>query len=93
VHFSPDVYRRALEDWSWVGADAMTPVAASLFGDVFLAGPDGIAMLDTLEGRIVPAFADVDEMRRVLATQEGQDHFLTAGLALGAAARGLVPAA
>jgi len=92
-HFSPDDYARALEDWAWTGAASLAPVAASLFGDVFLAGPDGISMLDTLEGRLAPAFSDVEEMRRVLSTAEGQDRFLTAGLAFAAAERGLVPGA
>jgi len=92
-HFSPDDYARALEDWAWTGATSLTPVAASLFGDVFLTGPDGVSMLDTLEGGLAPAFSDVDEMRRVLSTAEGQDRFLTAGLALAAAERGLIPGA
>lgn len=90
-HFSADDYVRALEDWAWTGAGSLTPVAASVFGDVFLSGPAGILMLDTLEGRLVPAFSDVDEMRSVLATPDGQDQFLTAGLALAAEDRGLVP--
>ena len=64
---------------------------ASQFGDIFLEGPAGVSMLDTLEGRVVPAFVDLDEMRRILATPEGQDRFLTAGIALAAAERGLVP--
>jgi len=90
-HFLPDDYARGLEDWAWTGATSLTPIGASPFGDVFLKGRDGISMLDTLEGHLVPAFADLDEMRRVLATPEGQDRFLTAGLALAAAERGLVP--
>lgn len=93
MHFPPEVYRRALEDWAWVGADTLTPLATSRFGDVFLAGPGGILMLDTLEGSLVPAFAGTDEMRDVLATEAGQDRYLMAGLALAAERHGLVPAA
>jgi hypothetical protein len=88
-HFSAEEYARALEDWSWTGADVLTPLGASPFGDVFLIGPDGIMMLDTLEGRLVPAFSTVEEMRSALATPEGQDRYLTAGLALAADRRGL----
>lgn len=90
-HFSPDDYARALEDWSWTGAASLVPVAASTFGDVFLSGADGIFMLDILEGRLVQAFSGIDEMRSVLATPAGEDRFLTAGLALAAEERGLVP--
>ena len=70
-HFSSDEYAQALGDWDWTGVGSLSPVGASAFGDVFLTGPDGISMLDTLEGRLVPVFVDRQEMDRALATPEG----------------------
>ena len=90
-HFSSDDYARALEDWGWTGAGSLSPIGASPFGDVFLTGPEGVSLLDTLEGRLVPAFADLEEMRLTLATPEGADRFLLSGVASAAADRGLVP--
>lgn len=90
--FSEDSYRRAMEDWSWLPVGGMRPVAASLFGDVFLEDGSGIWVLDILEGSLRRVFSDRQQMAAVLSTEEGQDRHLLGGLALAAERLlGLVP--
>lgn len=85
--FSDDAFRRALEDWAWLPVSDKRPFLASLFGDVFLEDSDGIWMLDVLEGSLDRVFSSRQQMAAVLATGEGQDKYLLAGLAIGAARR------
>jgi hypothetical protein len=89
--FTAEDYERALDDWKWLGLDGLSPIAASPFGDVFFRGRGGIWFLDTLEGSVTQVFGDEELWRETLETPEGQDQYLLAGLALGAASRGLVP--
>lgn len=89
--FSAEQYARALESWAWLDLDGRTPAFASPFGDVFFQADDGIWWLDTLEGALTCPWPDTAALGADLATEEGQDQFLLAGLAHGAASRGLVP--
>lgn len=90
--FSEESYRRALEDWAWLPLAGKRPILASLFGDVFFEDGAGIWMLDVLEGALNHVFPDREHMPAVLDTEEGQDAYLLAGLALKAERHlGLVP--
>ena len=83
---------RALEDWHWLpGVVGKEPLATSPFGDVFLAGPDGVWFLSMLEGQVTREWDDVPQLREVLATEEGQDRFLLGPLAEAAHRNGLQP--
>ncbi|GHJ45198.1 hypothetical protein Cs7R123_25400 [Catellatospora sp. TT07R-123] len=88
--FTDEQYARALESWAWLDLAGRKPVFTSLFGDVFLAGTDGVSYLDVIEGRLLtavwPTGADLEAS---LNTEEGEDRYLLGGLALGAQARGL----
>ena len=67
------------------------PIAASMFGDVFMQGPDGVWFLDSLEGTLAVQWPDTRTLQTVLNTPEGQDHFLLGGIVIGANQRGLQP--
>ncbi|MGJ6979153.1 hypothetical protein ACSDQ9_01295 [Aestuariimicrobium soli] len=90
--FSPETFARGLDDWAWVlGDQDLTPVAASIFGDVFLQGADGVWFLDTLEATLTRQWPNMATLQEVLNTAEGQDQFLLGGLAMAAQRGGLVP--
>ena len=91
-HFTPDAYARALEDWSWlIASHEVEPVAASVFGDLFLRVSGGICFLDMLEGALTLEWSDVAELQSELSTPEGQDRYLMGGLAIGASSAGVAP--
>ncbi|TCC29412.1 T6SS immunity protein Tdi1 domain-containing protein [Kribbella speibonae] len=58
---------------------------------MFFQAADGFWWLDTLEGTLERLWATPDELRDVLNTEDGQDQYLLAGLAFGAANQGVVP--
>jgi hypothetical protein len=90
--FSEMAYHRALQEWAWLPLDGKIPFLTSLFGDIFLEDNEGIWMLDILEGTLNRVFPGRSQMAAVLATEEGQDEHLLAGLALAAERQlGLVP--
>lgn len=89
--FTEEQFEHGLGSWDWLGLDGKTPVFASPFGDVFLESGDGIWWLDTLEGSLTCPWPDPAALEADLRTDEGQDQFLLAGLALAAERRGLVP--
>lgn len=89
--FTTAEFTRGLEAWGWLDIAAKAPIFASPFGDVFFQAPDGFWWLDTLEGHLSRPWATADALRADLNTPEGQDQYLLAGLAFGAAERGLRP--
>lgn len=89
--FTAEQYTRGLESWRWLGLVGKAPVFASLFGDVFFRSSDGFWWLDTLEGTLTCPWVTADALRAELNTPEGQDQYLLAGLAFGAAQQGIVP--
>jgi hypothetical protein len=88
--FTQEQYAAALESWSWLDLAGKQPEFASLFGDVFLSSAEGWWMLDTLDGALERRWDSGDELRAVLATEDGQDQYLLGGLAIAADERGLV---
>ncbi|HEY3557108.1 MAG TPA: hypothetical protein VGL05_06585 [Kribbella sp.] len=90
--FTDEQYSRALESWTFLELDGKVPVFTSPFGDVFFQAADGFWWLDTLEGTLTRPWANAEELQRELNTEDGQDQYLLAGLAFGAANEGVVPA-
>ena len=89
--FDETSFARALESWDWVGDIAeKVPVLSTLFGDVIFQDRLGFWFLDTVEGTLTQPWADRSELQASLATEDGQDQFLLAGLAIGAHQSGLV---
>ncbi len=89
--FSEQEYVDALDAWAWLGVAGKKPVFASPFGDVCLSDDAGFWWLDMLEGRLDLVWRDGEQLRTSLGSEEGQDHYLLAGLAGAAERRGLVP--
>jgi len=88
--FAPEVYAQALESWRWIGLDGTAPVAATAFGDVILQRGEAFLFLDTIEGDLLQAWPSREALEQSLATEEGQDRYLLAGLAQSAEHEGLV---
>jgi hypothetical protein len=86
--FTQEQYARALESWMWIGLDGKIPRFTSMFGDVFFEADDGWWFLNSLDGTLERRWSTLDELKAVLATEDGADEFLLAGLAMGAAERG-----
>jgi len=90
--FTDRDYERALESWEWLDLTGLSPQFTSLFGDVFLVGPDGgWWFLDTFEGEVGKVWDDAAALTATLETDQGQDRYLMGGLAFAARERrGLV---
>lgn len=91
--FSADQYASALNAWEWAGIGDKVPLFASPFGDLFLQSDDGCWFLSIVHGTLTRRWYGVDELRAELATPEGQERYLMAGLAREAERAGIVPGA
>lgn len=90
--FDAATFARGLADWTWlIGDRDLRPIAASMFGDVFLDGDDGVWFLDSLEGTLTLEWPDASALQAALDTAEGQDQYPLGGLAIGATERGVIP--
>ena len=78
-----------LEAWDWIDFSGKEPFITTCFGDVFFESNDGVYFLDTLAGSLEKVASSKEELQEILNTEEGQDHFLMAGLALAAQESGL----
>jgi hypothetical protein len=87
--FSARQYENGLESWSWLDLAGKVPIFTSPFGDVFFRSDDGFWWLDALEGQLSKQWDRAEDLHSALATPDGQDHYLLAGLALGAERRGM----
>lgn len=87
--FPSERFAAALESWEWIGIAGKTPVAVSLFGDVFLEDEAGFWFLDTLEGVLTHEWDSRDAMTEALSNEVGQDRFLLAGLAIAVERSGI----
>jgi hypothetical protein len=94
-NFSDDDVVRALDGWQWLdGLEGLLPWFASPFGDLFLVdGQDGVWYLDLIEGALTRPWEDRDACLAALATTDGLDTYLLAGLAEAAVAAGIVAGA
>lgn len=82
---------RGLDTWRWIGLDGLVVVAVAAFGDTFLQAADGsILYLDTLEGRLSKIANGLPQFEALLKESDWRDHFLMAGLVIGARGRGSV---
>lgn len=66
-----------LEEWAWLKPPRTPPVLVSAFGDLFFHTPEGVMMLDTLDGALVRVAGGAAELRGQLATAEGRDNLLS----------------
>ncbi|MBP8880387.1 MAG: hypothetical protein KBF43_00270 [Dermatophilaceae bacterium] len=90
--FDDKTFARGLEDWAWLLAGKpLRPLAASMFGDVFLQGPDGVWFLDSLEGPLAKEWPDARTLESALRTPEGEDQYLLGGIVAAAYEPGLEP--
>lgn len=81
---------QGLDAWRWLQIPAFTSYKVSAMGDLFLMAEDGkIWFLDTLEGKCSPAFSSMAHFDQVMATTQGQDHYLMAGMLLRAEREGM----
>lgn len=88
--FPAEVFTRALQSWEWIGIGTREPLFTSLFGDVFFRAPDGIWLLDILEGTLTRPWDSAEELKAVVDTPDGADRYLLAGLAMAAYQAGIV---
>ncbi|MFT4009266.1 MAG: hypothetical protein QM655_04405 [Nocardioidaceae bacterium] len=87
--FSAQEFTEALTSWQWMDLEGLDPWFATAFGDVFLIGDDGVYWLDVAAGELSRPFGSPEEAQRVLATEEGMDEYLLAGLVFAAAEEGV----
>ena len=87
--FTTEQFARALASWQWMGLEGLDPWFSTAFGDVFLLGDDGVYWLDICAGELTRPFQSAEEAKRVLATDDGLDEYLLAGLAFAAEEAGL----
>ncbi|HSV40775.1 MAG TPA: hypothetical protein VLI04_18585 [Nocardioidaceae bacterium] len=87
--FSEQQFAAALESWQWIGLEGLDPWFSTAFGDVFLIGDDGVYWLDICSGELTRPFSSAEDAQRVLATDDGLDEYLLAGLVFAAAETGL----
>ena len=87
--FPADHYTRSLESWTWLDVTGKTALFVSLFGDVFFESGDGCWYLDTFNGEFTRMWESRETMEASLATPEGQDQYLRAGLAMSAERSGI----
>lgn len=71
------------------GLTELRPILATVFGDVILQGPDAYWFLDTMQGCLTREWDSAGDLNAVLASPEGQDRYLLAGLAFRADERGV----
>jgi hypothetical protein len=76
---SPEDIARALESWGWLPIQSKEPVLVTAFGDIFLESSEGIWFLDTLEGNLVRVCNSMADLKKLLATEEAENHYLFAG--------------
>ena len=86
---SKEDVERALQSWSWLAVPASPPLFVSAFGDLFFQQPEGVVMLDTLQGALAPVAPDVAGLLKTLALRDAQDRLLRSRWVHMARARGL----
>lgn len=80
----------ALEAWDWIDFSGKTPAITTAFGDVFFESEDGIHFLDSISGTFDKVAQSKSQLKDILNTEDGQDHYLMAGLVEAARESGLL---
>lgn len=80
INPSEEDLARALDSWSWLEIQRKQVLLVTAFADVFLSAPDGIWVLDTLEGELKRLCETKDELEKALKTEEMEDTYLMAPL-------------
>jgi hypothetical protein len=75
-----DELQRAVRSWEWLGVDGLAPRAATMFGDLILEGRGGWWFLSTLEGALTRPWTSQQQCEAELASEEGLQDYLGAGL-------------
>jgi hypothetical protein len=82
---------RGLSSWQWIDICDKKPFRVTAFGDVFFMDSDKhVWFLDRMDGNFELVFSSIDEMDRILESEEGQDRFLFAGFILRSESEGLI---
>ncbi|WP_026972748.1 hypothetical protein [Aliagarivorans marinus] len=81
--------QQALQAWDWLDLDGYTPLAVTAFADVFFEGHGHVVFLDRVGGELHPVCANQQELKLVLESEEGQDHYLMPSLVEQAQERGM----
>ena len=87
--FTLEEFARALQSWRWIGLEGLEPWFSTAFGDVFFLADDGVHWLDICAGELTKPFDSPELAKQVLATDEGLDEYLLAGLAFAAEEAGI----
>jgi hypothetical protein len=76
--FTPDdgAVRTLRSSWAWLLGDDWTPILFSIWGDVFIQRPDGVAWVNTGTADVALVAADQDEFRQKLMGEAREDWFL-----------------
>ncbi len=82
--------KRALESWNWIGIEGKDPVKVTAFGDIFFEDENGIWFLDTIEGTLEKVCETLDDLNKILESEDNQDHYLLAGFIIRAHNEGLI---
>jgi hypothetical protein len=83
-------YRDGLESWDWIDFDGKNPIVATAFGDFFFESCKGIFFLDKVSGSLERVCDNSEQLKSILNTKDGQDHYLMSELVLLARENGLI---
>ena len=90
----PASVQSALSHWRWLATlTGQRPFLSTVFGDVFLDGPGGVWLLDTLHGSHCLEWPTSVDLHGFLSSWEGREVMLLADLVEDARVAGLVPTA
>lgn len=76
--FTPDdeAVQTLRASWAWLLGDDWSPILFSIWGDVFIQRPDGVAWVNTGTADVTIVAADQDEFREKLMGEAREDWFL-----------------
>ncbi len=90
----PASVQSALSHWRWLSTlTGQRPFLRTAFGDLFLYGPGGVWLLDTLQGSHCLEWPTSAALHGFLSSWEGREVMLLADLVDDARVAGLVPTA
>lgn len=75
-----EALRLALRSWAWLGVDGLVPRVSTMFGDLILEGQGGWWFLSTVDGALTRPWRTQQDCEATLATEDGLQDYLGAGL-------------